>query len=197
MSANAVPLISPEEYLVRDRAAEFRSEYFAGRMYAMSGGTPTHATIALNVAAELRQALRGSDCKVFNGDVRLYVPTTGLYTYPDAVVYCGKLKVADGQDDILLNPTVIIEVLSKSTEAYDRGFKFAQYRRLESLREYALFSQTEPRAEIFRRQPDGEFKLSEYVGLESECAFTSIGCSIPMSEVYFDITFPPTPSIHE
>ena len=197
MSAHSVALISPEEYLAFDRAAEVRSEYFNGRMYAMSGGTRPHSAIAVNLIAELRQALRGTDCQVANSDLRLRVSPSGLYTYADAAVYCGAARLADDHQDTLLNPMVIIEVLSKSTEGYDRGFKFAQYRLLESLQEYALVSQSEPRVEIFRRQTDGEFKLSESAGLEKDCFFPSIGCRIAMAEIYLNVTFPPMTAIRE
>ena len=196
MSATAVPPITPEEYLARDRAAEFRSEYFDGRMYAMSGGTRSHASIASNVLRELGEALKGTGCEALGSDVRLRIPASGLYTYPDVVVSCGE-SLIDGEDDLFSNPIVIVEVLLKSTEAYDRGFKFAQYRMIELLQEYVLISQTEPLVEIFRRQPDGEFKLSECAAMDRDCHFASIGCRVPMTEIYRNVRFPPTPAIRE
>jgi Uma2 family endonuclease len=164
MSVQPHPSLTQEEYLKIERAAAFKSEYYDGRMYAMSGGSYPHGQIIPNLAAELRQALRGKGCSVTTSEVRIRVSPRGFYTYPDIAVVCGPPKFADDQADTLLNPTLLVEVLSPSTEAHDRGFKFAQYRQLESLQEYALVSQTEPRVEIFRRQAPGEWLLSEASG---------------------------------
>ena len=117
------------------RAAEIKSEYFNGRMYAMSGGSYKHGRIIVNLASGLNTALKQGPCAVVSNDLRVRVSPAGLYTYPDIVVVCGEPRFADGLGDTLINPTLIAEVLSPSTEAYDRGFKFAQYRTLESLRE--------------------------------------------------------------
>lgn len=119
----------------------------------------------------------------------------GLYTYPDIAVVCGPPKLLDGHKDTLLNPILIAEGLSPSTEAYDRGFKFAQYRTLESLQEYALVSQTEPRVEVFRRQSSGDWLLSEAVGLDSICRFESVNSSVPLSEIYANIAFGDEPVV--
>jgi Uma2 family endonuclease len=112
-----------------------------------------------------------------------------LYTYPDLVVVRGEPKFADGRTDTLLNPTLAIEVLSPSTESYDRGFKSAQYRRIESLEEYALVSQTEARVEVFRRQPGGHWLLTEWVGMDASCKFDSVGASVPLAEIYDKVSF--------
>jgi Uma2 family endonuclease len=117
------------------------------------------------------------------------VSPQGLYTYPDVIVVCGEPNFADGSTDTLLNPIVLIEVLSPSTEGHDRGFKAAQYRMIESLQEYALVSQTEPRVEIFRRQLGGAWLLTEAIGLEALCRFESLDCSIAMKDVYAKVTF--------
>ncbi len=143
---------------------------------------------SLNVGAELRQALKQRPCTVTPIDVRLRVSPTGLYTYPDVMVVCGEAKFADDQRDTVLNPTLIVEVLSKSSEGHDRGFKFAQYRKLDSLREYVLVSTGEPRVEKFLRQPDGQWLLSETVGLDAVCRFESLDCQILLSEVYYRVT---------
>jgi Uma2 family endonuclease len=189
MSAQPHPGLTQEEYLRIERAAEFKSEYYDGQMYAMSGGSYPHGKIIPNLAAELRQALRGKGCSVTTSEVRVRVSPRGFYTYPDIAVVCGPPQFADDQADTLLNPTLLVEVLSPSTEAHDRGFKFAQYRQLESLREYALVSQTEPRVEVFRRQPAGEWLLSEVIGVDATCRFDSVGCQVALAEIYYDVSF--------
>jgi Uma2 family endonuclease len=190
MSAQPQPRLTPEQYLERERAAQdVRSEYYNGRMYAMSGGTHPHAIVIGNLGSELGIALKKGPWFVTTSVMRVRVSKTGLYTYPDIVVVCDPPQFGDGRHDTLLNPTLILEVLSPSTEAYDRGFKFAQYRMLESLREYALVSQSEPRVEIFRRQPSGDWLLSESAGMESVCRFDSVGCTIAMKDAYDKVTF--------
>jgi Uma2 family endonuclease len=191
MLAQSQPRLTPEEYLKLDRASEFRNEYYNGQMYAMSGGTHPHAIITSNVSRELGNALKKRPCIVTASDVRVRVAGSGLYTYPDVVVVCGEPKLLDGRRDTLLNPILILEVLSPSTEAYDRGFKFAQYRTVESLQEYVLVSQAEPRVELFRRQPSGDWLLSEAVGLEAVCRFASVECSVALADVYDKVTFEP------
>jgi Uma2 family endonuclease len=125
---------------------------------------------------------------VTTSDMRVRVSKTGLYTYPDIVVVCDPPQYGDGRHDTGLNPTLIIEVLSPSTEAYDRGFKFAQYRALESLQEYALVSQSEPRVEIFRRQSSGDWLLSEAAGTEAVCRFDSVSCAVALKDIYDKVT---------
>src|SRR5579864_3516600 len=127
MSATPQPRLTPEQYLELERAAEFRSEYYCGFMYAMSGGSMAHALLITALGAELHFALKNGPCRVMTNDMRVRVSDEGLYTYPDVVVVCGKPQLADEQHDIVLNPTVLVEVLSPSTEGYDRGFKFQQY----------------------------------------------------------------------
>ncbi len=189
MSAHAQPSLTPEQYLEIERAAEFKSEYYNGRMYAMSGASYPHGLIILNLGSKLHAALEKGRCAVIANDLRVRVSSRGLYTYPDIVVVCGEPKFADDQKDTLLNPTFLAEVLSSSTEAYDRGFKSAQYRKLESLQEYALVSQTEARLEIFRRQTGGGWLLSEFAGLDAVCRFDSLGCQVALADIYQRITF--------
>jgi len=191
MSAQPQPRLTPEQYLAADRSAEFRHEYYNGHIYAMSGGSYRHAQIIGNLAGELRTALKTRPCSVVSNDLRLRVSPDGLYTYPDVIVICGDPKFADDQRDTLLNPALIVEVLSPSTEAYDRGFKSAQYRTIESLEEYALVSQAEPRVEVFRRQPGGHWLLSEAVGPEAACHFGSLDCAVALSEIYAKVIFSP------
>ncbi len=181
--------MSPEKYLDLERAAEFRHEYYNGRMYAMSGGSYPHAIVIGNMAYALRSGLGKRPCVVATSDLRVRVSPNGLYTYPDIAVVSGPPKLLDGHKDTLLNPILIAEVLSPSTEACGRGFKSAQYRTLESLQEYALVSQTEPRAEVFRRQSSGDWLLSEAVGLDAMCRFESLNSSVALSEIYANISF--------
>jgi Uma2 family endonuclease len=195
MSAHAQPRVSPEQYLEMERAAEFRSEYYDGRIYAMSGGTWGHAVITGNLARALGNALEKRPCSVTSSDMRLRVAPTGLYTYPDIMVICDEPKFVDARTDTVVNPRLVIEVLSPSTEGYDRGFKAAQYRTIEALQEYALVSQSEARVEVFRRESANEWLMSEFVGIDAICHFRSVGCGIPLSEIYDKVTFEvPSPS---
>jgi Uma2 family endonuclease len=191
MSAQPQPRLTPEQYLDAERAAEFRHEYYNGQIYAMSGGSYQHAQVIGNITGELHTSLKTRPCSVVPNDLRLRVSPDGLYTYPDVLVVCGEPKFADGRGDTVLNPALIVEVLSPSTEAYDRGFKSAQYRTIESLEEYALVSQAEPRVEVFRRQPGGHWLLSEAVGLEAVCHFESLDCAVALAEIYAKVTFTP------
>lgn len=191
MSAQPQPRLTPEQYLAAERASEFRHEYYNGQMYARPGGSFQHCLIVGNIIAELHAMLKKRPCMVGSSDLRMRVSPDGLYTYPDVVVICGDPRFADDQRDTLLNPALIVEVLSPSTEAYDRGFKSAQYRTLESLEEYALVSQAEPRVEVFRRQAGAHWLLSEAVGLDAVCHFECLDCAVPLAEIYAKVTFSP------
>src|SRR5919108_290049 len=174
---------TPEEYLALERAARHKSEYVNGRIYALAGASRAHNLIAGNVFAELRAQLRGRPCEAYINDMRVKVSQTGLYTYPDVAALCGEPQFEDAHLDTLLNPTVIVEVLSESTEGYDRGEKFAHYRRLESLREYVLIAQDKVRIERYVR--DGErWVLTEIDSLDDTLALASIGCELRLREVY-------------
>ena len=188
MSAQPQPGITPEQYLAIEREAEFRSEYYDGVMYAMSGGSYWHGNIIGNLSGELRQALKGKRCGVVPNDLRVQIGPRA-YTYPDVVVVCGDAKFIDKRTDTLLNPTLLIEVLSPSTEGHDRKFKSKYYRQIESLQEYALVWQTEPHVEIYRRLPDGDWLLHEPAGMDATCRLESVDCSIPMSEIYYQVNF--------
>jgi Uma2 family endonuclease len=188
MIAHTTGRLTPEEYLAIERAAEFRSEYYDGRMYAMAGTSCKHVMAVSNLHFALRSELLNRPCGVGSNELRVRVPG-GFYTYPDIVVVCGEPKFADDQQDTLLNPLLIIEVLSPSTEAYDRGFKFAQYRTIGSLKEYVLVSQAEPRIEVFRRRQSPDWLFSESAGLEAVCHLESVDCRLALSEVYRNIAF--------
>ncbi len=190
MSAQAQPRITPEQYLALERAAEFKSEYWDGQIYAMSGVSRAHILITGSISGELRQLLKGQSCEVSVSEMKVRVsPRT--YSYPDVIVTCGEPQFADDQQDVLLNPLVIVEVLSPSTEAYDRGLKSTRYRAIPSLRQYILVRQTEPRIEILTRQSSGDWLLHDVVGLESSCPFESLKCEVPMAEIYRQIQFDP------
>jgi Uma2 family endonuclease len=188
MSANPELRMSEEEYLERERAAEFRSDYYAGYVYAMSGGSWTHGTLVQNVNRLLDAALRSRNCSVRSTDTRVRV-SGKLYTYPDIVVVCGEPKFLDNRTDIVTNPVLIIEVLSQSTEAYDRGAKATQYRTMDSLRELVLVAQIEPRVEIYRKRPANEWVLTDVVGLDAMCRFESVDCELPLKGIYDQVTF--------
>ena len=175
---------TPEEYLVLERKSEHKSEYFGGEIFAMSGASERHNLVVTNLVRELSLQLKGRPCKTYSSDMRVKVAPTGLYTYPDVMVVCDKTLFDDEQEDTLLNPSVIIEVLSKSTEGYDRGEKFAHYRKLESLTDYLLVSQTKHRVEHYVRQPDNQWLLSETEGLENTLPIGSINCVLSLAEVY-------------
>src|SRR5947199_6445650 len=148
-------------YLEMERAADFKSEFFEGEVFAMAGGTPQHSLIATNLAAEFNNRLKSHPCIPYNADLRIKIEGTALFTYPDLSVICGPLQFAEGTNDTVLNPTVLVEVLSNSTEAYDRGKKFEHYRQILSLKEYLLVSQKEARIEQFIRQANGRWLLNE------------------------------------
>jgi len=189
--AQNVSGISEAEYLRLERQAETRSEYFEGEMSAMAGGTRAHSRIAVNLAGELNNQLKATDCVAYNTDLRVKVEATGLVTYPDVSVACGEQRFLDEEQDTLLNPTVLIEVLSDSTEAYDRGKKFEHYRQIPTCREYLLVSQHEPRIEQFIRQPNGEWALKEAAGLSAEIKLASLGIVLRLAEVFAKVQFTP------
>jgi Uma2 family endonuclease len=183
--------VTAEAYLEIDRAAEWRSEYLDDRMYSMAGSSRTHSFLAGAIGSELSRALRGRRCGVAICNLRTGVSARGPYFYPDAAVFCGDAETA-GEDDIALNPTLIVEVLSKSTEVFDRGDKFALYRKIESLKEYVLVSQTEPRVETFVRLEQGGWTFTEFVGPDAVCRFASVDCNIPLAAIYEGIELEPT-----
>ena len=177
--------LTPEEYLAIERQAETRSEYLDGEMFAMAGASIEHNAIVANLIGELRQELKRRPCQVFPSDLRIHIPATGLYTYSDVVVVCGEPHLEDdGHLDTLLNPTLLIEVLSPTSEAYDRGKKFEHYRSVESLAEYLLVAQDALRIEQYLRQPDGRWLFSAVTGREATIPLPSIQCELSLAEVY-------------
>lgn len=184
--------ILPVEYLALDRQAETRSEYIDGEMIAMSGASMRHNMITSNIIRELGTQLKPHPCRVFPSDMRVYTPDTGNYLYPDVTVVCGQPQLADARMDILLNPTVLVEVLSESTEAHDRGRKFEGYRGLPSLRAYLLVAQAGPHVERYVRQPNGDWTLTDFHGLDAVVRLASLDCDLPLAEVYDKVDFAET-----
>jgi len=183
--------LTPEQYLEMERKAEVRSEYYRGEMFAMPGGTGNHTMLSDNIIALLRPELRGGPCRAYSQNMRVLVGVTGLYTYPDIVVACGEKKFLDARQDTLLNPILVIEILSESTEAYDRGRKFSHYRTIESFQEYVLVSQDEVLVERYLRT--GDWPLTEAKRLEDSVELESVGCSLLLADIYEDVNPQPEP----
>ncbi len=176
--------MTPEEYLALERQAEYKSEYFDGEIFAMSGASPTHNQITANVLAEIHAQFKKRPCRVYVNDMRVKVSPTGLYTYPDIVALCDKPRFDDAQKDTLLNPTVLIEILSDSTANYDRGAKFKHYRTLDSLKEYLLVAQNEYHIEHYVRQANNQWLLSETSHLIDVIELPSINCRLVLTDIY-------------
>jgi len=193
MSAILKPFLTPQQYLAQERKAEFRSEYYKGEVFAMAGASANHTLIKDNLAGETRNELKGRQCRVWTRDMRLLVSPTGLYTYPDIVIVCDQPRFEDDVLDTLLNPRIVIEVLSESTEKYDRSTKFEQYCEIQSLQEYILVSQISPSIERFVRQPDGSWLLTAFRGLQNTFEYASIPIKIPLAEIYSQVEFPDKP----
>lgn len=181
--------LSPQEYLVLERQAPYKSEYYNGEVFAFAGASQSHNLIVVNVLTMLNTQLRSRPCHVYPSDMRVKVSATGLYTYPDITVVCDEPKLEDEYVDTLLNPTVIVEVLSPSTEKGDRIVKFAHYRRVPSVAEYVLIAQDSVRLEQYVRQADGRWLLSEYSDPGSKVELSSIKCELAMSDVYAKVIF--------
>lgn len=191
MSALAIPYVSPEQYLQIERKASFKSEYWSGQMFAMAGASREHNVIVGNVVSGVHSRLRGKPCETYPSDMRVQVSATGLYTYPDITIVCGEPLFLDAEVDTLLNPLLLVGVLSDSTGAYDRGGKWKNYQRLDSLQEYVLVSQTEPRVEKYVRQPGGQWLYSQVSGLDAVLPLAALDVSLPLSEIYTRVKFPP------
>lgn len=181
--------ITEEAYLEFERSSTIKHEYFHGEIYAMTGGTEAHNLLAGNAHSSLLVQLRRRPCKVYNSDQRVKVIATGLNTYPDVTVVCGQAQFTDRPRQTLINPTVIIEVLSPSTERYDRGMKFQQYRSIPTLQAYLLISQDEYRIEQYSRQENGEWLLREAVGPEAQLTIQALDCVLTLEDVYDKVEF--------
>jgi Uma2 family endonuclease len=178
--------LTAEEYLAFERASEQKHEFANGEVFAMSGGTREHSLIAANVIGELRSALTDRPCEVHTSDLRVKLATGTRYVYPDVSVVCGEPRFEDAQRDTLLNPSVVVEVLSDSSEAYDRGDKFALYRALPSLRDYLLLSQKAMLVEHFHREDDGSWRLRA-LGPGNVLALPSIDAHVAVERLYLKV----------
>jgi Uma2 family endonuclease len=184
--------MTPEAYLAQERASEQKHEYFNGEIFAMAGGSLAHNRVSANLIREIDTRLLGGPCITYTSDQRVKVTATELYTYPDVVVVCGEPEFEAGGLDTLLNPTLLVEVLSPSTEAYDRGAKFGHFRRIPSLREYVVVSQDRARVERYWR--NGEiWELTEFDGLDAQLSLTSVPGEIPLARLYDRVTLPDRP----
>lgn len=180
--------ISPEAYLEMERKAETKSEYIDGCVLAMAGASRRHNQIVFNLAGIIGNQLKNRPCEAYVSDMRVNIRETGMYAYPDLVAFCGEPEFEDAQVDTLLNPSLIVEVLSASTEAYDRGEKFAHYRRLSSLSEYVLVAQDKMRVELFLRQGE-RWVFSEFDGVGDRVVLASIRCEMGLQEVYNKVDY--------
>lgn len=182
-----------EQYLEWEREAEYKHEFIDGQIVAMTGASRPHNLISMNIGGELRNLLKGSDCENYASDMRVAIPSRKLYTYPDGVVVCGEPEFEETKGlDTLLNPAVLVEVLSPSTESYDRGQKFVYYRTIPSLREYVLVAQDEVLVDHYVRQNEGGWLLHSYTDLGDAIHLPSLDASLPLSEIYYRVTFEPT-----
>jgi Uma2 family endonuclease len=184
MSRQFKPCVTPEEYLALERKADYRSEYLHGEIFAMTGASRKHNLITGNLFAGLHRQFREKPREAYQSEMRVRVATSGLYTYPDVVVVCGEPQFEDDYLDTLINPTVLFEVLSKTTERYDRIAKSGYYRALDSLAEHLLVAQDEIRVEQYVKQIDGQWALTEIDSLEGTVELHSIGCSLTLGEIY-------------
>ncbi|HEX8072506.1 MAG TPA: Uma2 family endonuclease [Pyrinomonadaceae bacterium] len=184
MASQLTTYVTPQEYLELERKAAAKHEYLKGEVFAMTGASLKHNRITVNIAAELKRQLKQTDCDVLVSDMHVAAPGATLYTYPDVVVVCDEPQLQDSHFDTLLNPCLIIEVLSKSTAPYDLEIKFGYYRTIESLTEYLVVAQAEHYVAQHVRQPDGRWLITDIRGLETRIELASVPCTLALAEVY-------------
>lgn len=189
MQALAQAYISEEEFWQLEAHAQRKHEYFDGGIYAMSGGSNRHSVLGTNAAAALVAQLRGRTCRATNGDQAVKIESSGLITYPDVSVYCQPARFEGSGDRALLNPVVLIEVLSPSTASYDRGQKFRYYQQIDSLRDYLLVEQDFLQVDHFHRLDADQWLLRTFPALDAEIALESIGCTLALRDLYDGVEF--------
>ena len=189
MAAMRSPLLTPEEYLAFERESVVKHEYVAGALLAMAGASRRHSLIQSAMITSLNNRLTARPCDVHPSDMRVKVSSVGIYLYPDITVVCGTSELEDTVQDTLLNPTVIIEILSPSTANYDRGLKFHRYQLIPSLRDYLLIAQDRPLVEHYAREDDGRWSPSTYADMDGTIPLPNIACSFPLAEIYRQISF--------
>jgi Uma2 family endonuclease len=195
MAVAALKYITEEEYLELEDAAEFKHEYYNGQIYDVAGGQAEHALITANLVRELGNRAGEGSCSVFSSDLRIRVQSTGLYTYPDISVVCGELQLTDHNPPAAENPTLLVEVISQSTQAYDRGEKWRHYQSIDSLKEYILIWQDRPRVEQFFRDSGEVWNYVLLEGLEVFITVQTVDGRIALRDIYRNVKFPPTPAL--
>jgi Uma2 family endonuclease len=178
---------SKEEYLDMEAAADYKSEYYNGEIFAMSGGSPKHSIISFNLIREIGKGIRNKNCTGFESNMKLEIPEADAYVYPDLMVVFGDIELAENASDAITNPVLIIEVLSPSTESFDRSLKFEYYRTLPSLNEYVLISQNKPKVESFFKQTDMIWQYTIIEGLDKTLVFQSLEYEIALREIYHKV----------
>jgi len=189
MTTQTITYVTPDEYLAGERLSESRSEYLDGVVSPMTGASFKHIKVVANLTAELVTQLRGRPCAVLPSEMKVRLPDSRKFFYPDVTVVCGEPQFHDEREDIILNPLLVIEVLSKSTEAFDRGAKFQAYQTLDSLKEYLLVAQDKPIIEQYVRQSDGKWTYTAVAGLENSLTLPSVECTLNLSAVYDKVDF--------
>lgn len=189
MTTQTITYVTPDEYLAAERLSDYRSEYLDGGVYPMTGGSINHNQITINLILELGAQLRARPCRVLGVGLKVRLPDSRKFFYPDVVAVCDELQVHDDRKDIILNPDLVVEVLSPSTEAFDRGAKFRAYQTIESLKEYVLVSQEKPLIEQYVRNGESKWTYRAAEGLESSLALPSIECTLNLSAVYDKVDF--------
>ncbi len=192
MTAQPKQVYSVEAYLVIERAGSLKHEYYHGEIFALAGSSEAHNIILTNIITSLNMQLRKRPCKVYPSDMRLKIPKTGLYTYPDASIVCGTPHFDDVERDTLLNPLIVIEILSPSTERYDRGKKFQNYRTVATLQEYILVSQDDYHIEHYINQNDGNWLLTAYDSVHTTLHLRAIDCTLALEDVYDKVDIDPS-----
>ncbi len=181
--------VSPEDYLAMERASDTKHEYYKGEVFAISGASLRHIIITKNMNTLVLPFLQGKPCDMFGSDLRIHIPENTLYTYPDLTIVCGKPEMTDQEEDTIIKPSAIIEILSKSTKNYDRGNKFNLYRSIKTLKEYILIDSTEISVELFSLEPDMSWRLLEFKSPEDSFTIHTIHLTILVKDIYRDITF--------
>jgi Uma2 family endonuclease len=189
MATDPLRRLSPEEYLAFERGSETKHQYVDGVIFAMAGASERHNAIAGSLITEIGLQLRGRPCRVYPGDLRVAISPAGPFYYPDVVALGTEPQLLDDERDTLVNPAVVIEVLSPSTEAFDRGLKFAHYRCVASLHEVLFVAQDAVRIERFARRPEGQWVLSDHVGTEAAVELPTLGCRLELARVYEKVSF--------
>ena len=195
MQAIAERYVTEAEYWEWEQSSPIKHEYFDGRLYAMSGGSNKHATLCLNAGATLRGLLRGKPCRAVGSEQRVKIEATGLESYPYVAVHCPPFRFMGSQNEVLLNPTVIVEVLAPSTAGFDRGKKYEHYKQIETLRDYLLVSQDSVHVDHYHRLENGDWLLQTSIRMGDILTLEAIGCTLPLRDVYEDIEVPTRPEL--